>query len=400
MLRAWNLQKILGVGCIQYVALRPVSVKRPQNWSQNPNVMTMSKLQHINFVYETRHRHREMARDNSSSSSNNNNNNSGAGGSSNLVSASETAHNIENAGSVGNATEIPTRKDFWSTYDFSLLREDEYSALNEAAISIQCIVWIHIAKQKLQDRKEEHCLKNAASTKITSLVCMFLGKRRALKLHRPIYEFKVISRQELVGVLASGKAIRIKVQPYFPAAGEVVTAAEGSETYILRTAHGTRAAAKRKAAKKRKIGNVSGSVPQMKDSKVRGKAASAVKQVKQLQAMTTYSSADLEKACPSSDAIMVIRDEIAVRPDTKQQGLQKRKEAHFAVLVPEKFQASTEKRKELGKYFCELGKCLQNNTSASKRKFTCTSNESRFLECVYGEPRKKPREEDSKKESP
>ena len=149
---------------------------------------------------------------------------------------------------------------------------------------------------------------------------------------------------------------------------------------------------KEKNAKKRKVASESASVNQMKDASVRTKAGSMVKQVKQFQRMTTYGTAELQDACPACDSILIIRDEIVVQPDTKPQGLQQRKEHHFALLLPEYIQASPDKKKELGKYFIELGKCLQNPTKTeTKRKVTCTNQESKFLECVYGKPCKKSR---------
>ena len=154
----------------------------------------------------------------------------------------------------------------------------------------------------------------------------------------------------------------------------------------------TKAAEKKakKTAGKRKVGVLSASVNQMKDAKVRNKASSMLRQVKQFQLMTTYGNADLAGACPPLDSILLTRDAIEPQPDTKAQGMQARKDPHFALLVPDKFCGSAEKKKQLGKYLCDVGKHLQNsNASASKRKVTCTNSEKKFLECVYGKPRKK-----------
>ena len=333
-------------------------------------IVTMGPLESISTAYKTRFRTKMAA---AVSKENSNNSENGEGGGEEPETAGTVPHDENNASAVDN--------DFWSSYDFNSLTTLELQPLEHAATRIQAFTRMFFAKRELWKGV-------AAAITMQCMYRIWKARKSILKLHPPIYEFKAISKEELLGELASGDSIKINCQPYFPISGEPVQTVDG-HFYTLRTPMGTRAAMKRKKhARKRKVASVSDSVVQMKDSKVRGKASSVVRHVKDLQNMMTYSSPTLADACPSADAIMLIRDEIAVQPDTKPQGLQQQKEEHFAVLVPDKFQTAA-KRKELGKFFSDLGECMQSNAQASKRNFTCTSNGVKFLECVYGKPQKK-----------
>ena len=95
------------------------------------------------------------------------------------------------AKSSGGATEKPVG--FWESFDFSSLLEDEYGSVMDAAIKIQSFYRMHLAK-----------IEVAAMPKL-------------------IHEWKVVSKEELLGELSFGKYIRIKVEPYFPLPGEKVT---------------------------------------------------------------------------------------------------------------------------------------------------------------------------------
>ena len=245
--------------------------------------------------------------------------------------------------------------------------------------------------------------KESLAIKIQAFMRMVLARKRAASMPMPIDEWKAMSREELFGVLATGKAVSLKVKGYFPMKGETATLLDGSKRFLLRRPFGTKAAeeaeAKKKAryAKKRKVGNLSQSVCQMKDSKVRMKATSVVKGMKTWQNMVTYSSQDLADACPPSDPFIVCRDCIDIRPDDKQQGLQERKNPHWSILLPPAYR-SAEAKKDLGRYFLELGKMMTSKdrkvTAARKEQLTITSSEMAFLESLYGKPRQKKKDDD------
>lgn len=204
------------------------------------------------------------------------------------------------------------------------------------------------------------------------------------KEHVPIYEWTAVNANTLLGFLADGKAVSLKVLKFYPFEGEVATSADGSTTYVLKAGKGAQLK-KRKRAKKRKVNEASHSVSQMKDSKVRNKAKTVINHVKSLQVMTSYSSNKLSRNCPPSDFFLFNRDCIAVRPDEQQQGMQARK-PHYSVLLPSDFEDSKE---EVGKYFKIVGGLLAGDYADSKGRLLATTDIQEYYEWTYGQDVKK-----------
>lgn len=271
----------------------------------------------------------------------------------------------------------------------------EFSGAEEPTHATKFKAGIDYKATDLSENKK--LLLNAAVTKAQSAwrkhrAFKEAARRRSIVSPIHLREWRPLSFNQLEGETDEGILV-LHVKPYYQWEDQVVDTLDEWK-YQLKTPFGTRAK-KEKQAKKRSVKEESQSVRQMKDAPLRQKAKSCFKSVQSLQNMTRYKTEDLATACPASDPILLLRDNIVVRP--KSNGIHQRDATHYGFLVPSNF--DTKRKKELGKDLMEIGKVLNQDSpsAAAKRMHTFTDDVNVLHEAIYGAPQPKASKKSKKK---
>lgn len=134
---------------------------------------------------------------------------------------------------------------------------------------------------------------------------------------------------------------------------------------------------------KRAVGTKAQSCSQAKDETVRLKGTEVTKKMMELQAASSYASAEQRASLPRTDHFQLAVDSLRVEPWRQKEGMKKRKFPLIALLTPEDYEEYD--KEELGEAFVALGKEIKNGKRKKpKHDILITSSGSQWLTEIYG----------------
>ena len=119
----------------------------------------------------------------------------------------------------------------------------------------------------------------------------------------------------------------------------------------------------------------------MKCAIVRTKAGGLMKQIADLQKMTTYNDPKDYDDCPAFDTLFIAKDDVEKSYDRRKKK-PARKFTQYSLLVSSRFE-TPEMKKQLGRDLKALGKTLIKEGEQESEHVTLTSDVPTFMDSIF-----------------